>query len=84
MGGGDSRLVLFPHAVLGADYNSERTASGKQSSVGAGVGVSMRFWFREDRDHAPRSYLDLSLQYRARLAGDDRGKGVFLRAALVF
>ena len=84
MGGSDSRLVLFPHAVLGADYNSERTASGKQSSVGAGVGVSMRFWFREDRDHAPRSYLDLSLQYRARLAGDDRGKGVFLRAALVF
>ena len=84
MGGGDSRLVLFPHAVLGADYNSERTASGKQSSVGAGVGVSMRFWFREDRDHAPRSYLDLSLQYRARLAGDERGKGVFLRAALVF
>ncbi|KGG83272.1 NfrA family protein [Comamonas thiooxydans] len=84
MGGSDSRLVLFPHAVLGADYNSERTASGKQSSVGAGVGVSMRFWFREDRDHAPRSYLDLSLQYRARLAGDERGKGVFLRAALVF
>jgi len=84
MGGGDSRLVLFPHAVLGADYNSERTASGKQSSVGAGVGVNMRFWFREDRDHAPRSYLDLSLQYRARLAGDERGKGVFLRAALVF
>jgi hypothetical protein len=37
----------------------------------------MRFWFREDRDHAPRSYLDLSLQYRARLAGDERGKACF-------
>ena len=84
MGDADSRLVLFPHAVVGVDYNSARTAAGYNGAAGAGVGIALRRWFREDRYNAPRSYLDLSLQYRARLAGDERGKGVFLRAALVF
>lgn len=84
MGDADSRLVLFPHAVLGVDYNSARTSVGYNGAAGAGIGIGMRYWFREDRHNAPRSYLDLSLQYRARLMGDERGKGVFLRAALVF
>ena len=84
MGDADSRLVLFPHAVVGVDYNSVRTPAGYNGAAGAGFGVSLRRWFREDPYNAPRSYLDLSLQYRARLAGDERGKGVFLRAALVF
>lgn len=84
MGDADSRLVLFPHVVLGVDYNSARTTVGYNGAAGAGIGIGMRYWFREDRHNAPRSYLDLSLQYRARLMGDERGKGVFLRAALVF
>lgn len=84
MGDADSRLVLFPHAVLGVDYNSQRTSAGYNGAAGAGLGIGMRYWFREDRYNAPRSYLDLSLQYRARLLGDERGKGVFLRAALVY
>ncbi|MGB3072430.1 MAG: tetratricopeptide repeat protein [Ottowia sp.] len=80
----DSRLVLFPHAVLGVDYNSQRTSAGYNGAAGAGLGIGVRYWFREDRYNAPRSYLDLSLQYRARLLGDERGKGVFLRASLVY
>ncbi|MGE8318280.1 MAG: NfrA family protein [Comamonas sp.] len=82
MGDAQSRLVLFPHAVLGWDYQSRPVASGQRSAAGAGLGVGLRYWFREDAHHAPRSYLDLSLQYRARLAGDERGQGWFVRAAL--
>ena len=77
------KLVVFPHAVLGADYNSGY-AQGTKSAVGAGVGVGFRNWFNEDRYNAPRSYLDVSLQYRGRISGDDRAKGVFLRATLAY
>lgn len=84
VGDADGRLVLFPHAVLGVDYNSQRTPAGYNGAAGLGVGVGARYWFREDKYHAPRSYLDFSLQYRARLAGDERSKGWFLRAALVY
>lgn len=73
------KLVIFPHVVLGADYNSN-VASGSKSAVGAGAGVTLRHWFNEDRYNAPRSYADLSLQYRGRISGDDRAKGVFVRA----
>lgn len=75
--------VMFPHVVLGADYNSS-FASGSKSAVGVGVGVNVRHWFNEDRYNAPRSYADVSLQYRVRISGDDRAKGVFLRETLVY
>lgn len=77
------RLVVFPHLVAGADFNS-RLPRGQRDASGAGIGLAGRYWFNEDRYNAPRSYLDLSLQYRARLGGDERGKGVFLRASLVY
>ena len=77
------KLVVFPHAVLGADYNSN-VATGSKSAVGAGLGVTLRHWLNEDRYNAPRSYADLSLQYRARISGDDRAKGVFLRFTLAY
>lgn len=80
----NSRLVVFPHAVIGADYDSHRAWSGEKSSSGAGPGIAMRYWYREDKYDAPRSYLDFSVQYRWRLSGDDRGKGWFVRAALVY
>lgn len=77
------KLVVFPHAVLGADYNSGFSTNAK-SAIGAGVGVNLRHWFNEDKYNAPKSYLDVSLQYRGRISGDDRAKGVFLRAALSY
>lgn len=82
LGDADARTVLFPHAVLGWDYNSRPAPSGQRSAAGAGLGLALRHWFREDAYNAPRSYLDLSVQYRARLAGDERGRGWFVRAAL--
>ena len=74
----DARLVLFPHLVLAADHDS-KLASGQRTASGAGVGLAARYWFNENRHQAPRSYVDVSLQYRARLGGGTRGKGVFLR-----
>lgn len=69
--------VLTPHAVLAADYNDAFTTPG---AVGAGAGVAIRHWFREDRYNAPRSYVDFSVQYRFRLAGDSRANGIVVRA----
>ncbi|MFM0247330.1 Tetratricopeptide repeat-containing protein [Burkholderia sp. GAS332] len=69
--------VIFPYAVIGGDYNAQINNS---SAFGAGVGVNLRYWFREDTYHAPRSFVDLSLQYRLKIAGDDRARGVFFNA----
>ncbi|BAP46001.1 peptidase aspartic, active site [Pseudomonas sp. StFLB209] len=82
------RLVIFPHIVAAADYDSkmrsqvddlgrQRSSSGNAGGVGVGVGV--RYWMRETRSKAPQSYIDLSLQYRERVFGDDRAEGVFAR-----
>lgn len=77
------KLVAFPHVVFGADHNTGYMP-GKQNAVGAGVGVNMRYWFNEDKYTAPRSYWDASLQYRARISGDDRAKGIFFRLTLAY
>jgi tetratricopeptide (TPR) repeat protein len=71
--------VWTPYLVLGADYNEGFV---QREAIGAGVGVSWRYWFNEDRYTAPRAYFDVNLQYRARISGDDRAGGVVLRAIL--
>jgi hypothetical protein len=68
------RWTVYPYAVLGADYN---TGVDHSVPTGAGLGVSTRYWFRDGQYDAPRSYVDVSLQYRFKLAGDDRARGVF-------
>lgn len=77
----DSRLVLFPYLTLNADYNSLNAA---QSAVGAGPGINFRYWFREDMYNAPRSTVDLSLQYRLKVQGDDRARGFFMTTTLSY
>lgn len=72
-----SRWTVFPYVVIGADYDSSINSS---VPVGAGVGVSTRYVFRESKYDAPRSYVDMSVQYRFKLAGDDRARGVFFNA----
>ncbi|MCP1118933.1 NfrA family protein [Robbsia andropogonis] len=67
--------TIFPYAVVGGDYN-QLTNNGY--GVGVGAGLTMRWQFRQDRYHAPRSYWQASVQYRFRIAGDDRAKGVFI------
>ena len=78
---GDGNWVAFPHGVIAAEYNS---ALPDSTSVGAGAGVSLRRWFREDKYHAPRSYVDLTLQYRAHVGGDDRIRGPYVNALVSY
>jgi tetratricopeptide (TPR) repeat protein len=80
--GDDGRTVLFPHGFVGVEYNSNDPSA--KTSAGIGPGVSLRRWFREDTYNAPRSYWDLTLQYRAKLTGDDRLKGLFVNGLLSY
>jgi len=98
------KLVLFPYAVVGADWLWQKDVAklndlptyGSQSvvlsshdrswSLGVGPGFNVRYWFREDHYNAPRSYLDLGVQYRASIGGGatDRAKGWFMNMTLSY
>jgi tetratricopeptide (TPR) repeat protein len=82
------RLVIFPHVVAAVDYDSKmhsevdamgRNKNSGDSAGGAGVGIGVRYWFRETRHKAPQSYIDFSVQYREKVFGDDSAQGVFAR-----
>ena len=81
VGDADARWVVFPHLSLTGNYDSSAL---EQTAFGLGPGVTARYWFREDRYAAPRSYVDLSLHYRARLSGAQRAQGVFLSTVLSY
>jgi hypothetical protein len=68
------KLTVFPYAVVGMDYDSSINHS---VPVGMGIGISTRYWFRDSFYDAPRSYVDVAVQYRWRITGDDRAGGVF-------
>ena len=74
-------LVLWPYLAIGGGYD---TAYATPFALGAGPGLTARYWFNEDEYSAPRSYIDLTLQYRWKLAGDDRAQGVFAGAFLSY
>ncbi|CAN0656967.1 bacteriophage N4 adsorption protein A (plasmid) [Nitratireductor aquimarinus] len=77
----DDRLVLTPYIGVNAGYDSELA---DQFTLSAGPGLNARYWFREDKYTAPMSYIDLTVQYRARLAGDNRGEGLFAGISLSY
>ncbi len=79
--GVDQRLVMFPHLTLNTDYNS---LNQQRSATGIGPGVNLRYWFREDTYHAPRSYVEVSLQYRMKISGDERARGFFMSTTLSY
>ena len=103
-GADQTRWLLTPYLVLGADWQDQRSrvrgidypGIGPQSfalsdterswSLGAGPGLGVRYWFREDHYHAARSYLDLSVSYRFAIGGGDtqRAKGLFATATLYY
>lgn len=80
--GNSGRTVLYPHAFVGVEHSSNDPVA--KTSAGIGPGVSLRHWFREDAYNAPRSYWDVTLQYRARLAGDDRMRGLYVNTLLSY
>ncbi|AQH04726.1 hypothetical protein A9R05_38245 (plasmid) [Burkholderia sp. KK1] len=75
------RLTVFPHAVIGMDYDS---AVDHSVPLGIGAGVAARWWFRGGPYDAPRSFVDVSVQYRFRIAGDERARGVFFGAVFSY
>lgn len=95
------RLVLFPYAVVAGDFLKENDrveapalgdgsiallGNGSDWSMGAGAGVNVRYWFREDHYDAPRSYIDWATQYRFNVGGGskDRSKGLFMTVTLSY
>lgn len=68
------RLVVVPYAGVTGGYDNLLARKG---TLGVGPGVLARYWFRGDSHHAERSFVELNLQYRLRVAGDDRSKGMF-------
>lgn len=74
-------LTVFPYLVAGADYDSTIDHS---VPAGVGAGVAARYWFRGGPYDAPRSFVDVSVQYRVRVAGDDRARGVFFGAVFSY
>lgn len=79
MGEADSRMVVTPHVVLAGDFDSRAIV---RAALGAGPGVSLRYWFREDRYRAPASWLELTSQYRFEFTNTRRAQGLTLRATL--
>jgi regulator of sirC expression with transglutaminase-like and TPR domain len=76
-----NRMVITPFFAVGGGYDN---LIGVPWALGAGPGINLRFWFREDNYRAPMSYLDFSVQYRLKLAGDDRAEGLFASFTLAF
>ncbi|MBR0697812.1 NfrA family protein [Bradyrhizobium lablabi] len=74
-----SKLVFFPHVVVAANYDD---SFAKFQAYSAGVGGSLRYWFGETKYLAPPSFLEITLQYRFRLAGDGRAEGIFAQTSL--
>lgn len=74
-----TNLVFFPHAVIAANYDDSYATRG---ALSAGIGGSLRYWFNETKYMAPPSYLELTVQYRFRLAGDGRAEGIFAQTSL--
>jgi tetratricopeptide (TPR) repeat protein len=75
------RLTVFPYAVAGADYDS---TVNQTVPIGAGVGVSARYGFRDGKYDTLRSSVELSIQYRWKVTGDDRARGVFCSALFAY
>lgn len=75
------QLVFWPFFAFGGSYD---TGYDTPFALGIGPGFTWRYWFREDEYNAPRSYVDLTAQYRFKLAGDDRAEGVFGGAFLSY
>lgn len=77
-------LTITPHFVIGSDFNSTLRVPAEKTAVGAGPGVNVRYWYRQDHYKAPQSYVDFSLQYRFRISGDERAQGVVLRTTFYY
>ncbi|WP_374309481.1 tetratricopeptide repeat protein [Methylocella sp.] len=74
-------LVLTPYWVLGGGYDN---VFSEPTAIGTGPGLSARLWFRGDAYHAPRSFVEASVQYRVPLAGGERARGLFAQLSVSY
>ncbi|MGG1947191.1 hypothetical protein AB1286_20680 [Trinickia sp. NRRL B-1857] len=74
-------FTVFPYLVAGADYD---TAIDRSVPVGTGVGMTARYAFRDGHYDTLRSSVELSVQYRWKISGDDRARGVFCGAVFSY
>jgi tetratricopeptide (TPR) repeat protein len=73
------RLTIQGYPLAAADYDN---LTDPQLALAAGVGVGLRYWFRETPYTAPASWFDLQVQYRIGLA--ERARGLLVRALIFF
>ena len=93
LGYADLRLgrafVLTPEAgpviapFVGAVYSYDNKA-GKESALGAGPGVVARVYFRDTPHKVAQSYVEFTVQYRARVSGGMRARGLYASATLSY
>lgn len=57
-------LLFIPYVAARYDYRGTQEKSSDRFGVDGGPGIIIRRWFREDKYHAPRSYVELNLYYR--------------------
>jgi tetratricopeptide (TPR) repeat protein len=81
VGTGVDGLVVAP--FVGVNYAYDNSFA-RQSATGVGAGLIVRRWFRSTTYAAPRSYLEATLQARAKVAGDRRAEGVFASLAIAY
>ncbi|MCE1118616.1 MULTISPECIES: NfrA family protein [Pseudomonas] len=69
-----------------ADGKYSLTRDQGSWSMAAGPGIALRYYFREDHYHTPRSYLDWTAQYRFAIGGgaSDRAEGLFMNLTLSY
>lgn len=63
--------ILWPHAVIAANVQDDRF--GDASIVEAGAGMAFHAHFGENRYRQWHNTLELSVQYRRKIAGDSAG-----------
>jgi len=74
----------FAKILNGQDFSLTRDQGSW--SMAAGPGVALRYYFREDHYHTPRSYLDWTAQYRFAIGGgaNERAEGLFMNLTLSY
>jgi hypothetical protein len=77
----DHGLLAAPFVGLTYEHDNKLM---RQNALSGGPGFMLRQWLRETRYKAPQSYVDLVIQYRFRLAGDNRAEGVFATLSFTY
>jgi len=77
----DAGPVVAP--FLGAVYSYDSKA-GRESALGAGPGVVARVYGRDTTYKVAQSYVEVTVQYRARVSGDMRARGLYASVTLAY